>query len=58
MLFLVRRSRGPSATRFSEKWWGLEQGPLGFVNTVEELLGRNSGSGLERQEYCCGDLLC
>jgi hypothetical protein len=29
------------------------------VSTIEELFGRNnSGSGLERREYCCGDLLC
>jgi hypothetical protein len=38
---------------------GLELGPLSLVSTVEELLGRNSsGSGLESQEYGCGDPLC
>jgi hypothetical protein len=31
---------------------GLEQGPLSFVNTIEELLERkSSGSGLECREY-------
>jgi hypothetical protein len=31
---------------------GLERGPLSFVSTIEELLGRNnSGSGLENREY-------
>jgi hypothetical protein len=31
---------------------GLEQGPLSLVNTIEDLLGRNSsGSGLENREY-------
>jgi hypothetical protein len=31
---------------------GLERGPLSFVSTTEELLGRkSSSSGLERWEY-------
>jgi hypothetical protein len=34
------RTRGlgliPGATRFSEKWWVLEQGPLSLVSTIEE----------------------
>jgi hypothetical protein len=31
---------------------GLEQGPLSFVSTIEELLGRNSSvCGLEIREY-------
>jgi hypothetical protein len=31
---------------------GLEQGPLSFVSTIEELLGRKiSGFGLEIREY-------
>jgi hypothetical protein len=31
---------------------GLERGPLGLVNTIEELFEREgSGSGLERREY-------
>jgi hypothetical protein len=29
---------------------GLERGPLSLVNTTEELLGRNSVSGLESRE--------
>jgi hypothetical protein len=37
---------------------GLERGPLSLVSTNEELLGRkSSGSGLENQEYGCGDSL-
>jgi hypothetical protein len=37
---------------------GLEQGPLGLMSTMEELLGRNnSGSGLENLQYGHGDLL-
>jgi hypothetical protein len=44
------RSRGPGsisgATRFSER------GPLSLVNTIEELLERqSSGSGLENRDY-------
>jgi hypothetical protein len=31
---------------------GLERGPLSLVSTIEELLGRSSGSGLENREYC------
>jgi hypothetical protein len=56
------RSRGPGsipgATRFSEKWWVWNGGPLNFVSTIEELrvLGRkSSGSGLENREYSCRD---
>jgi hypothetical protein len=31
---------------------GVERGPLSFVSTTEELLGRkSSGSGLESREY-------
>jgi hypothetical protein len=30
---------------------GLERGPLSLVSTVEELLERKSGSGLESREY-------
>jgi hypothetical protein len=50
------RSRGPGsipgATRFSEKLWGLDRGPLSLVSTTEELLKRKiSGSGLENREY-------
>jgi hypothetical protein len=30
---------------------GLERGPLSLVSTIEELLGRNSCSGLESREY-------
>jgi hypothetical protein len=48
----------PGATRFSEKWWGLERGPLSLVSTIEELLGsNNSGSCLENREYGRGDPL-
>jgi hypothetical protein len=36
---------------------GLERGPLGLVNTMKELLGRSSGSGLENREYGCRDPL-
>jgi hypothetical protein len=37
---------------------GLERGPLSFVSTIEELLGRNSsGSSLENREYGRGDPL-
>jgi hypothetical protein len=36
----------------------LEQGPLSFESTTEELLGKNSsGSGLENREYGRGDPL-
>jgi hypothetical protein len=36
---------------------GLERGPLNFVSTVEELLGRKSnGSGLEIREYGLGSV--
>jgi hypothetical protein len=30
----------PSATRFSERQWGLERGPPSLVFTIEDLLGR------------------
>jgi hypothetical protein len=31
---------------------GLKRGPLTFVSTIEELLGKkSSGSGLENREY-------
>jgi hypothetical protein len=44
------------ATRFSWVLVGLERGPLIFVSTVEELLGRNnSGPCLENREYGRGD---
>jgi hypothetical protein len=37
---------------------GLEQGPLKFVNTIEELLGRkNSGSGKKTENMAVGNLL-
>jgi hypothetical protein len=37
---------------------GLERGPLSFVSTIEELLGRNSsGFSLENREYSNGDPL-
>jgi hypothetical protein len=37
---------------------GLVRGPLGLVNTIEALLGRNSsGFGLENLEYGRGDPL-
>jgi hypothetical protein len=42
------RSRGPrsipGATRFSEKQWGLERGPLSLVSTIEKLLEWKSKS--------------
>jgi hypothetical protein len=49
----VQRSRFDSR-RYQIFWEvvGLEQGPLSFVSTIEELLGRNSSdSGLEIREY-------
>jgi hypothetical protein len=36
---------------------GLELGSLSLVSTIEELLGRNSGSGLENRVYGRGDTL-
>jgi hypothetical protein len=56
------RSRGPGFdSRRHQIFWevvGLERGPLSLVSTIEELLERNSsGSGLENQEYGCGDPL-
>jgi hypothetical protein len=51
------RVRFPALPDFSEVV-GLERGPLSFVNTIEELLGRNnSGSGLEMREYGRGEPL-
>jgi hypothetical protein len=42
----------PGATKFLWEVVGLERCPLSLVNTIEELLGRNSsGSGLENREY-------
>jgi hypothetical protein len=54
--------RGPEfdSRRYQIFWEvvGLERGPLSFMSTTEELLGRNtSGSGLEDREYGHGDLL-
>jgi hypothetical protein len=56
------RSRGPGfGSQCYQIFWevvGLERGPLSLMNTIEELLGRNSsGSGLENREYGCGDPL-
>jgi hypothetical protein len=34
---------------------GLERGPLSIVSTTEELLGKGSGSSLEKREYCRRD---
>jgi hypothetical protein len=50
------RSRGPGfdsrALQGEKKVVGVEWGPFSLVNTIEELLGRNSsGSGLENREY-------
>jgi hypothetical protein len=50
------RSRGPGsipgATRFSEKQWVWNGGPLSLMIAIEELLERiSSGSGLESREY-------
>jgi hypothetical protein len=36
---------------------GLERGPLSLVSIIEELLRRNSGSGLESRDYVHGDSL-
>jgi hypothetical protein len=56
------RSRRPGLDFRSYKiFWevvGLERGPISFVTTIEDLLGRNSsGSGLENREYGRGDTL-
>jgi hypothetical protein len=56
------RSRGPGSIPLGYQiFWevvGLEWGPLGLVGTTEELLGiKDSGSGLERQEYGLRDPL-
>jgi hypothetical protein len=50
------RSRGPRFdSRSYQIFWEVvsrERGPLSYVSTVEEILGRNSsGSGLENREY-------
>jgi hypothetical protein len=46
-------------SRLYQIFWevvGLEQSPLSFVSTIEELLGRkNTSSGLESREYCRRD---
>jgi hypothetical protein len=57
------RSRGPGfdSWRFQIFWEavGLEQGPLGFVRTTEEVLGRkNSGSGLEKPRLTTVVICC
>jgi hypothetical protein len=45
------RSRGPGPTRFSEKYGGLERGPLSLMRTIEELLEwKSSGSGVENRD--------
>jgi hypothetical protein len=49
----IQRS-GFDSRRYQIFWEvvGLERGPLRFVNTIEELLGRkSSGSGLENRNY-------
>jgi hypothetical protein len=55
------RSRGLGFdSRHYHIFWevvGLKQGPLSLVSTIEELLGRNTGSGLENREYGSGDVL-
>jgi hypothetical protein len=52
----IRRS-GFDSRRYKIFWVvvGLE---LSLVSTNEELFGRNSGSGLEKREYCRRDPLC
>jgi hypothetical protein len=45
---------GFNSLRYQISWevLGLKRGPLSLVNTIEELLGRNSsGSGVENREY-------
>jgi hypothetical protein len=55
----LRIQRSGFDSRRYQIFWdvvGLERGPLSLVSTIEELLGRkNSGSGLESQEYGRGD---
>jgi hypothetical protein len=46
----------PGAARFSEVV-GLERDPFGLVSTIEELLERSNGSGLESREYGRGNPL-
>jgi hypothetical protein len=56
----IQRS-GLDSRRYQISWEvvGLERGPLSFVSTVEELLGRkHSYSGLEIREYCRKDPSC
>jgi hypothetical protein len=36
---------------YKKIFMGLERGPLSLVSTTEELLGRNSSSGLENRKY-------
>jgi hypothetical protein len=53
------KSRGPDSIPGAQIFWevvGLERGPLSLVSAIKELLGRkNSGFGLESQEYCRRD---
>jgi hypothetical protein len=53
------RSRGLRFdSRLYQIFWevvGLERSPLSLVNTIEELLERNSGSGLENHDYVSRD---
>jgi hypothetical protein len=54
------RGRGFDSLRYQifREVVGLERCPLRLVNTIEEILGRNSnGSGLENREYGRGDPL-
>jgi hypothetical protein len=55
------RSRGPGFNSWCYQiFWevvGLEWGPLSLMSTTEELLENSSGSGLEIQEYGCGNAL-
>jgi hypothetical protein len=53
----IQRSWFDSRTaRFSWEVVGLGLGTLSLVSTIEELIVRNSsGSGLENQEYSCGE---
>jgi hypothetical protein len=55
------RSRGSrfDSRRYQIFWEevSLERGPLSLVSTIEKLLGRCNGSGVERREYGRGDPL-
>jgi hypothetical protein len=56
--WLQIQTSGFDSRRYQIFWdvVGLERGPLNFVSTNEELLGRkDSGSGLENREYGCGN---